>query len=163
YPDAFEDFRVCASYDGHDWFRLPTSNNDGRVEIVHETPRGPAAFYALFPPYPSARRRDVLAKCERSTRARVEVLGPSTQGRDVTLIALGAPDEARPKIGSPARQHSGETMAEWFAEGLVTALLERQSELAEALLDRATVYVVPCVNVDGAALGNLRANALGVD
>ena len=36
-------------------------------------------------------------------------------------------------------------------------------ELAAAILERAVVRVVPCVNPDGGVLGNLRTNAAGTD
>jgi murein tripeptide amidase MpaA len=54
-------------------------------------------------------------------------------------------------------------MAEWFVEGLLTRLLDTQDPTSRALLDRATFYVVPNMNPDGAILGNLRTNAAGAN
>ena len=54
-------------------------------------------------------------------------------------------------------------MAEWFAEGLLSRLLDHQDPTARALLDCATFYIVPNMNPDGAALGNQRTNAAGAD
>jgi murein tripeptide amidase MpaA len=61
-----------------------------------------------------------------------------------------------------ARQHPGETMAEWCAEGLIGKLLS-DDPLAIELRDRETIYVVPNMNPDGSALGNLRTNAAGIN
>ncbi|MCD0229135.1 carboxypeptidase family protein, partial [Enterobacter hormaechei subsp. steigerwaltii] len=67
------------------------------------------------------------------------------------------------KIWITARQHPGETMAEWFVEGLLGRLLDPQDPTARTLLDRATFYIVPNMNPDGSALGNLRTNAAGAN
>jgi murein tripeptide amidase MpaA len=48
-------------------------------------------------------------------------------------------------------------------EGFVDRLLDESDATARALLDRATVYVVPNMNPDGSALGNLRTNAAGAN
>ncbi len=60
-----------------------------------------------------------------------------------------------------ARQHPGESMAEWFAEGLLERLWDETVPVARAVLDKAVLFVVPNMNPDGAALGNLRTNAAG--
>jgi murein tripeptide amidase MpaA len=54
-------------------------------------------------------------------------------------------------------------MAEWFIEGLLNRLLDDADPLSRTLLDKAVFYVVPNVNPDGSYLGNLRANAAGVN
>ena len=54
-------------------------------------------------------------------------------------------------------------MAEWFVEGLLARLLDPQDATAPALLDQATFYIVPNMNPDGSALGNLRTNAAGAN
>ena len=82
----------------------------------------------------------------------------------MNLVVLGDEgDDDRLKIRISARQHPGETMAEWFAEGVLERLLDPTDALARALLERANVYLVPCMNPDGGVLGNLRTNAAGRD
>ena len=62
-----------------------------------------------------------------------------------------------------ARQHPGETMAEWFVEGMLDALLDAADPFARQLLERAVFYVVPNMNPDGRVRGNLRTNAAGAN
>jgi murein tripeptide amidase MpaA len=62
-----------------------------------------------------------------------------------------------------ARQHPGETMAEWFIEGLLERLVDRDDPVARSLRDRAVFHVVPNMNPDGSARGNLRTNAAGAN
>ena len=62
-----------------------------------------------------------------------------------------------------ARQHPGETMAEWFVEGFLERLLDADDPVARTLLQRCVFYVLPNMNPDGSARGNLRTNAVGAN
>ena len=62
-----------------------------------------------------------------------------------------------------ARQHPGETMAEWFVEGLLQRLLDPADAVSRELQRMATFYIVPNMNPDGSVLGNLRTNAAGAN
>jgi murein tripeptide amidase MpaA len=104
----------------------------------------------------------MLRRVARGRGARVEVLGLTPQGRPLSMVTVGEATAAR-TVWVTARQHPGETMAEWFAEGLLGRLLDEDDELVQALLERVVFRVVPNMNPDGGFLGNLRTNALGVD
>ena len=62
-----------------------------------------------------------------------------------------------------ARQHPGESMAEWCAEGLGRFLNDPNDPLARELRRVATVRLVPNMNPDGAVAGYLRVNAAGAN
>jgi murein tripeptide amidase MpaA len=62
-----------------------------------------------------------------------------------------------------ARQHPGETMAEWLVEGMLDALLDPADAFGRQLLKEAVFYVVPNMNPDGSVRGNLRTNAAGAN
>ncbi|WP_374680278.1 M14 family metallopeptidase, partial [Hydrocarboniphaga effusa] len=83
------------------------------------------------------------------------------------LLTIGTPGEGKRKLWIIARQHPGETMAEWLVEGLLKRLLNLGDHagdpLGHKLLQHAVFYVVPNMNPDGAALGNLRTNAVGAN
>jgi murein tripeptide amidase MpaA len=162
YPEGFEGYAVMASYDQRRWFRVPTSFDGEVLEFFH-TPRGELVTYAYFAPYSLDRQQKLLRRVARGRGARVEVLGHTPQGRPLSLVTVGEASEGRRSIWVIARQHPGETMAEWFAEGLLRRLLDEEDELVQALLERAVFHVVPNMNPDGGYLGNLRTNALGVD
>jgi murein tripeptide amidase MpaA len=162
YPDAWEGYRACASYDGHRWFRVPTTFDGEALSIAH-TPERALVQYAYFAPYPLERHERLLNRARRSRRARVEDLGETVEGRPMNVAVVGDEDEDRLKVWITARQHPGETMAEWFAEGALDRLLDERDPLAAALLERAVFYVVPSMNPDGGVLGNLRTNAAGAN
>jgi murein tripeptide amidase MpaA len=62
-----------------------------------------------------------------------------------------------------ARQHPGETMAEWWMEGLCERLFDTADSVAHLLKQQATIHIVPNMNPDGSFLGNLRTNAVGAN
>ena len=79
------------------------------------------------------------------------------------MITIGAPGPEKRTIWVTARQHPGETMAEWWMEGFLNRLLDPISADAKHLLEYAVFHVVPNMNPDGSARGHLRTNAAGVN
>jgi murein tripeptide amidase MpaA len=161
YPTAWDVYRAWASYDQELWFRVDVELDEGELSILHE-PEEETVFYAYFVPYSLARHADLLDEAEATGRCRRTVLGRSLLGRAITALSFGDP-AAELQLWLTARQHPGETMAEWFAEGLIGRLLDADDDVAAAILERAAVHVVPNMNPDGSFLGNLRSNAAGVN
>ena len=162
YPEGWEDYQATASYDRSNWFRVPTRYEDGVLTIEH-TPLAGSVYYAYFEPYSHEQHLNLLGDAQGSGLCQIDDLGSTAQGRDINLLTIGHQAASDLKIWIIARQHPGESMAEWFAEGLLSRLLDHKDPTARALLDCATFYIVPNMNPDGAALGNQRTNAAGTD
>ncbi len=158
---GWESYQAVASYDLEHWFRVPTSY-DGQVLSIAFTPQQDSVYFAYFEPYSWERHLRLLGRAQASPLVRVEDLGSTLDGRDLNLLQIGDA-AADKKVWIIARQHPGETMAEWCAEGLIEALLDAANPLARRLLQRAVFYVVPNMNPDGAVRGNLRTNAAGAN
>jgi murein tripeptide amidase MpaA len=94
---------------------------------------------------------------------RVSRLGSSVEGRDLDLVTVGEPGTGKLPVWVIARQHPGETMAEWFVEGMLARLVDPADATARALLERVVLHVVPNMNPDGGVRGNLRTNAAGAN
>ncbi|NMM28823.1 MAG: carboxypeptidase family protein [Glaciimonas sp.] len=161
YPDGWKDYQAVASVDREHWFRVPTTF-DGEVMTVLHTPTSDVVYYAYFEPYSWERHLSLLGRIASAPLVRLESLGRTIQGREMDLVVVGNPVASK-KIWVIARQHPGETMAEWFVEGMLDALLDPANSLARCLLADAVLYVVPNMNPDGAVLGNLRTNAAGAN
>lgn len=165
WPEALEDYRVFASFDGGRWRRIDTASSDfdedGARSIVWSHPSGVReARFALWEPYTALRRRRTLARMRRAHGVATSALVRTLDGEALAAVCVrGGPK----RLWVIARQHAGEVMAEWFAEGLLERLTNGADPEARALRAEATVWVVPCVNVDGAARGHHRVNAAGVD
>lgn len=161
YPDGWVNYRAVASYDRENWFRVETEF-DGKVMSIKHTPETDSVYYAYFEPYSWERHLALLGSVEQSDQVRVEDLGNTVDGRDLNLVVVGNPS-AKKKVWIIARQHPGETMAEWLVEGTLNALLDPSNPIARAILDEAVLYVVPNMNPDGSVRGNLRTNAAGAN
>lgn len=161
YADGWEGYRAVASYDRITWFRVPTTF-DGKVLTITHTPERDSVYYAYFEPYSWERHLQLLGRAEHAAQARLLDLGSTVEGRDMNLLVVGDPAAAK-KVWVIARQHPGETMAEWFVEGMVDALLDRADPIARRVLENAVFYIVPNMNPDGSVHGNLRTNAVGAN
>ena len=162
YPEGWKDYRAVASYDRERWFRVPT-RYDGRVMTIEHTPERDAVWYAYFEPYSHERHQTLIGRAGDSALARVERLGLSVEGRDLDLITVRERGDAKKVVWMIARQHPGESMAEWFIEGMLERLLDRSDPIARQVLERAVLHVVPNMNPDGSVRGNLRTNAAGAN
>lgn len=162
YPDGWRNYQPVASYDRHTWFRVPASY-DGKVMTIRHTPEQETVYYAYFQPYSWERHQDLIQWAQQSSLCKQQYLGATLDGRDMTLLVIGEPDDSKAKIWITARQHPGETMAEWCAEGLLQRLLDDEDGIARQLLANAVFYVVPNMNPDGSVRGHLRTNAKGVN
>ncbi len=158
YPTGWAGYQVAASTDRKSWRRLPTTFEGGELRWTHR-PEGDVCWYAYFAPYSLERHADLLARC--ADHARIDTLGQTIDGRDVDRVTVGNP--AGKQIWVIARQHPGETMAEWWMEGFLGRLLDPTDALARALGRAAQFHVVPNMNPDGSFRGNLRTNAAGAN
>ncbi len=161
YPKGFEDYRVAYSYDRQHWHRWPTALIDGELTIKI-TPEQDSLYFAYFTPYSMERHADLIARSLQSPRCSLEVLGQSLDGQDIDLLTIsGGGSEPTKQCWLIARQHPGETMAQWWMEGALEWLLDAENEQSRALLERCTFYIVPNMNPDGSRRGHLRTNAAG--
>lgn len=162
YLAGWEDYQAVASYDREYWFRLPTSYKDGKLTITAEL-ACESIQIAYFAPYSYERHQDLLAAVQVHPLACVEHLGETLDKRDLTLVKVGNGDSKKRSIWITARQHPGETMAEWLVEGLLNSLLDEDNPTAKLLLEKANFYIVPNMNPDGSVRGHLRTNAVGTN
>lgn len=162
YLAGWEDYQAVASYDREYWFRLPTSYKEGKLTITAEL-ACESIQIAYFAPYSYERHQDLLAAVQVHPLACLEHLGETLDKRDLTLVKVGNGDSKKRSIWITARQHPGETMAEWLVEGLLNSLLDEDNPTAKLLLEKANFYIVPNMNPDGSVRGHLRTNAVGTN
>ncbi len=161
YPQGWQDYRVVASYDNNNWFRINTQYHDGILsfDMLAESD---VVWFAYFTPFTIHHHNNLISRCALNPQVSVEVLGQTIDGRDIELLQVG--DANKPlKIWAIARQHPGESMAEWWMQGYLNRLLDSEDPVAKALLRKAVFYVVANMNPDGTHRGYLRTNALGIN
>lgn len=159
YTGGWENYNVCVSYDRNTWFRIPTSFENGELIIEH-TPELDSLYYAYFAPYSMERHADLVAEITTHPDVSLDVIGQTIQGQDMDRIIVGTGDKSLWVI---ARQHPGETMAEWWMEGFLARLLDDDDPVARILRSKATFHIIPNMNPDGSRHGNLRTNHAGAN
>lgn len=161
-PEGWVDYRAVASYDLKTWFRVPTCFDGQTLQITH-MPQYNSVFYAYFAPFSHYRHLEMIHKAQLSKQIMLEYLGQTIEGRNIDLLIAGEYSDIKPKIWITARQHSGETMSEWFIQGLIERITDQSDPISQQLLNNAIFYIVPNMNIDGSIHGNIKTNAAGYD
>ncbi len=163
YPGGWPNYRAAMSSDRIDWSRAETSYDaaagNGTLTI-RVTPTGDSLWLAYFAPYSMERHHDLVARIGAAPGVRADVLGHSIEGQAIDRLRIG---DGPLQCWLYARQHPGESMAEWWMEGALERLIDASDPVARLLRQRATFHIVPNMNPDGSCRGHLRTNAAGVN
>ncbi len=163
YPQGWPGYRACYSEDRSFWGRAETSydkaEEGGTLTILH-TPAGDLCSFAYFAPFSHERHLDLVAEAAQSEGVSHRTLGLTLDGRSVDCLDLGEGDR---QVWLYCRQHPGESMAEWWAEGALEMLCDGADPVARKLRQLCRFHIVPNCNPDGSVRGHLRTNAAGVN
>jgi len=162
YPRGWQGYRAVASYDREFWFRVDTTFDGENLVIEHNSSED-QVYFAYFAAYSMERHADLVAFAQTSERCRVETLGQTLDGQPLDCLRFGEPAAGRKSLWMVARQHPGETMAEWWMEAMVNRLVDHSDPVVNTLLQKAVIYLVPNMNPDGSRRGHLRTNAVGAN
>ena len=156
YPFGWPGYRARASTDRVLWRQADTGFAEGVLEW-RWTFDTELAWFAYFAPYTMEQHEALVARIAARPGVTHRELGRSLDGQAIDYLRIGSGSK---QVWLYARQHPGESMAEWWMEGALDWLT---SGAAAPLLAAATVHVVPNMNPDGTKRGHLRTNAAGVN
>lgn len=156
YPFGWPGYKTRASSDRQTWRMIDTLYEGGVLSFDYAI-EGELAWFAYFAPYTMEMHHDLIARIAARPGVTHRELGVSLDGQAIDYVRIGSGPKP---VWLYARQHPGESMAEWWMEGALDWLT---SDAAAPLLARATVHVVPNMNPDGTRRGHLRTNAAGVN
>ena len=161
YPDGWPDYRAVVSEDREFWGRADTAYDkaEGTLRIRY-TPSANLAWFAYFAPYSWERHQDLIASSALAEGVEHRALGRTLDGRSIDCLEFGDGDK---QVWLYARQHPGETMAEWWMEGALDCLCDPADPVGRALRAKCRFHVVPNANPDGSVRGHLRTNAAGIN
>ena len=160
YPNGWLDYKAVASTDREEWLRVEDTSYSGGVLTIRFTPETDSVWVAYFAPYSMERHHDLIATYASLPFVEYASLGRSLDGQDLDCLTIGEGDL---NVWLYARQHPGESMAEWWMEGALEKLTDMDDPVARVLRDECTFRVVPNMNPDGSRRGHLRTNAAGVN
>lgn len=163
YPGGWPDYNACVSEDRAYWARAASSfdkDADGGTLTVRYLPASEVFWVAYFAPYSMERHHDLVAEAAASEGVDYLRLGTTLDGQPIDCLEMG---EGATQVWLYARQHPGETQAEWWIEGALECLTDPADPVARALRAKCRIHVVPNCNPDGSRRGHLRTNAVGVN
>lgn len=163
YPDGWPDYAARISTDRELWLCAPTSydaNEDGGTLTIRATLDTGLAWFAYFAPYSMERHADLVAATLAAPGVTHRELGLSLEGQAIDCLEMGEGDK---QVWLYARQHPGESMAEWWMEGALAMLTDPADPHARLLRQKCRIHVVPNMNPDGSRRGHLRTNFAGVN
>jgi len=160
YPNGWPDYKGVMSLDREQWVRIQETNYSGGVLTMKLTPPQDPIWIAYFAPYSMERHHDLVTQTAALVDVDYRSLGKSLDGQDIDCLRIG---EGPLTVWLYARQHPGESMAEWWMEGALEKLTDEDDPVARVLRKECTFSLVPNMNPDGSRRGHLRTNAVGVN
>jgi murein tripeptide amidase MpaA len=163
YPGGWPNYRAAVSEDRSYWARADSAwdenAGDGTLTIRYK-PDSDVCWFAYFAPYSIERHHDLIAEAACEAGVDYRCLGHSIEGQPVDCLEMG---EGATQVWLIARQHPGESMAEWWMEGAIECLTDPADPVGRSLRKLCRLHLVPNCNPDGSCRGHLRTNAAGVN
>ncbi len=159
YPFGWPGYAPRWSTDRETWRTTPADYADGVLRFTR-TIDSDIVWFAYFAPYSMERHHDLVTRIAAQPGVRHRELGTTLDGQPIDCLTIG---DGPKQVWLYARQHPGETMAEWWMEGALEKLTDLADAPAMLLRAKATIHLVPNMNPDGSRRGHLRTNAAGVN
>ncbi len=163
YPGGWPGYNACVSEDREYWARAESSFDkdvDNGTLTIRYMPASNTCWFAYFAPYSMERHHDLVAEAAVSEGVELLRLGTTLDGQPLDCLEMGEGDK---QVWLYARQHPGETQAEWWMEGALECLTDPSDPVARALRQYCRFHIVPNCNPDGSRRGHLRTNAVGTN
>ena len=136
YPGGWPAYRAAVSEDRHYWARAATDwdeKAEGGTLTIRYTPTSHIAWFAYFAPYSIERHHDLIAEAALEPGVDYRCLGSSIEGQPIDCLEMG---EGKLQVWLIARQHPGESMAEWWMEGALECLTDPADPVGRVLRAR---------------------------
>ncbi|WP_199504696.1 M14 family metallopeptidase [Qipengyuania sp. YIM B01966] len=163
YPAGWPGYHAVVTEDRDYYARAASTydkDEDGGTLTIRYAPASELAWFSYFAPYSMERHHDLVAETAASEGVDYRSLGRTLDGQPLDCLELG---EGSFQVWLYARQHPGESMAEWWMEGALERLTDPADPIARALRQQCRFHIVPNVNPDGSRRGHLRTNAAGIN
>ena len=133
YPHGWPDYKGVMSLDREEWLRIADTSYSNGVLTMKLTPPQDLVWIAYFAPYSMERHHDLVTQTAALPGIGYTSLGKSLDGQDIDCLTIG---EGPLNVWLYARQHPGESMAEWWMEGALEKLTDEDDPVARVLRKR---------------------------
>ncbi|MBI1291802.1 hypothetical protein GC173_11250 [bacterium] len=154
-------------FDSGPWTQMSSTQAPTTSQIILAIPAdSTVAEVAFFHPYGYQETLDAVhAIIDRRSDATIEVIGQSTQGRDLHMITIEDkrfPIENKQRVWIHTRAHAGEVTSTHSMLGALQQITEN-SPTGLRLRQYGIFHIVPQVNADGIYMGMTRWTTTGND
>ncbi|MGJ8598254.1 M14-type cytosolic carboxypeptidase, partial [Sulfitobacter sp.] len=163
YPGGWPDYDACVSEDREYWARASSSfdkDEENGTLTIQYTPASNVSYFAYFAPYSMERHHDLVSEAASCEGVDLLRLTTTLDGQPLDMLEMGEGDK---QVWLYARQHPGETQAEWWMEGALECLTDPTDPVARGLRIHCRLLIVPNCNPDGSRSGHLRTNGVGTN
>ena len=113
YPHGWPDYKARVSYDREDWLLVDGTGYADGVLTIRFKPESDLVWLAYFEPYSMERHHDLIATIASLPGVGYRSLSQSLDRHDIDCLTIG---DGPVRVWLYARQHPGESMAEWWIE-----------------------------------------------
>ena len=138
YPHGWPDYKAVMSLDREEWVRVSDTSYSGGVLTIKLTPPQDVVWIAYFAPYSMERHHDLVTQTAALDGVEYRSLGKSLDGQDIDCLTIG---DGPINVWLYARQHPGESMAEWWMEGALDRLTDPSDPVARVLRQIGRAHV----------------------
>ena len=158
FQNNFNKYTTCYSYDNKIWKRTPTTIKKDNI-VWSFTPKKNTIWFAYYAPYTTKRKNKLMLEMKKKSNTKYKVLGLSNMKQKIDMLKIGHGDK---HMFIVARQHPGETVGSYMAEGLLKEFFEsKHSKKRKEFVKKYTLNIIPMCNPDGVYLGHWYTNKKG--
>lgn len=143
------------SVDNKEWTHTAPGKRTKNRIVYRQKIDAKTVWFAWGPPFTLQHAQELVERvAKKSPHAKAFELCKSNEGRSVPALRIQQGDDnpERGAIWITARQHAWESGGSWVCQGLVDWLVSDDPR-AEELRKKATIYIVPIMDVDNVEIG----------
>lgn len=151
FQNNFNGYKACFSYDKKIWKRTPTTVKTNNI-LWDFTPKKNTVYFAYYVPYTIKRKNKLIKQMKKKPYTSHRVLGASPLQFNIDMLKIGKGDK---HIFVIARQHPGETVGSFMAEGMLKEFfLPKHASKRKRFVKEFSLHIIPMANPDGVYLGH---------
>jgi len=158
YQNSFKGFNTCYSYDNKVWLRTPTIVTKNNVKWTFTSSKK-SIWFAYYVPYTTKRKNRLMRIMRKKPQVEYKQLGLTPLKQRLDMLRIGKGDK---HIFFVARQHPGETVGSFMAEGILKEFFSPQhTTKRNQFMEKFTINIIPMANPDGVFSGHWYTNKKG--
>ena len=151
FQNNFNGYKACFSYDKKIWKRTPTTVKRNNI-LWDFTPKKNIVYFAYYVPYTIKRKNKLIKQMKKKPYTTHRILGASPLQFNIDMLKIGKGDK---HIFVIARQHPGESVGSFMAEGMLKEFfLPKHEAKRKRFVKEFSMHIIPMANPDGVYLGH---------